>query len=97
MHPKDLQVFSGTVKNLSNQYGHDYLTQNVPTTRTVIDGANDGDPQTITYGNYINLLEEYTPNNVESMMTYSSVIWGDGFSIFRIFSRLRSLPKYQVT
>ena len=55
-HPKDSQAFSDTMKNLSNQYGYDYLPQNVPTICTVIDGDNEGDPQTITFGNYINLL-----------------------------------------
>ena len=78
LHPKDSQVFSDIVKSLSNQYGYDFLIQNLPTTRTVINGANVGDPQTITYGNHINLLEEYAPNNVERAKIFASVVWGNG-------------------
>ena len=64
LHPKDLQVFGNTVKAFSNQYRFNFLVQNVPTTCTVIGGVDEGDPQTITYVNYINLLEEYTPTNI---------------------------------
>ena len=78
LHSKDLQVFSDTVKFPSNQYGYAFLTQNIPTIHTVIDGVNVGDTQTITYDRYINLLEEYAPNNVERTKTHSSVTWGDG-------------------
>ena len=74
LHPKDLQVFGDTGKSLSNQYRSDFLIQNFSTTRTVIDGADEGDPHTITYGDYINLLDEYAPNNLECARIYSSVI-----------------------
>ena len=93
LHPKDLQVFSDAVKNLSNQYGYDYLTQNVSLTRTVIDGVNEGDPQTITYLNYINLLDGYTPNNTESARTYSSVIWGDESSTLQNPQQIEELTE----
>ena len=74
LHPKDSQVFGDTVKSLSNQYGYDFLIQNVPATCIMIDGMSVGDPHTITYVNYINLLEEYAPNNVEYAEVYSSAI-----------------------
>ena len=49
----------------------------------MIDGANVGDSRTITYSNYVNLLEEYAPNNVASARTYSFVIWSDGSFTFQ--------------
>ena len=81
------------MKSLSNQYRYYYLTQNAPTTCTVIDGVNEGDRQIITFGNYINLLEEYAAYNVESTMNYSSAIWVNGSSTLQNPQQIEELTK----
>ena len=77
LHSKDLQLFGNTGKLFCNQYSFDFLVQNVLMTWTVTYGTNPGDLQTITYGNYLNLLLTYAPDKVERPKTYASAIWGD--------------------
>ena len=55
--PKHAMKLVSTINRLANQFGYDWLLQNVATTRTVTPGANAGDPDTVVFGGYINILE----------------------------------------
>ena len=65
------------VSGLSNQYGYDFLIQNTPTSRTLVAGANPNDPDVITLGDNINLLETFSDSNIDAAKKYASTIWGD--------------------
>ena len=56
LKPKDAAQLVNIVNRLSNQFGYDFMIQNIPTTRTVTPGANAGDPDIITFGGHRNLL-----------------------------------------
>jgi TolA-binding protein len=75
--PKDAASLTNIVNRLSNQFGYDFMIQNIPTTRTVTPGANAGDPDTITFSDHLNLLESYSPNNIEHARKHASLVWGD--------------------
>ena len=77
LHPKDATKFVDTVSALAIQYAYDFLIEHLPTTRTVTPGVNVGDPQTITYGDHINIIETYASNNVERARKLASLTWGD--------------------
>ena len=66
------------LSNLVNQYRYDFLLLNTPTTKSVVPGVNPGDPATITYGNCINLVENFSDTNIDAARKYATVIWGDG-------------------
>ena len=76
--PKDAASFVNIVNRLSNQFGYDFMIQNIPTTRTITPGADPAvDPDIITFGGHRNLLESYSPNNIEFTRKYASLNWGD--------------------
>ena len=73
----DASKLTRAISNLASQYGYDFLLSRTPTTKTVVPGVNPGDAATITYGDRINLLENFSDTNIDATRKHATVIWGD--------------------
>jgi len=85
------QRLKDNLTHLLQQYGYQYLLQNVPTDCTVIPAippviedlalgiaAAPGVPEAITYTNKINMLEIYSDKLLKISQKNSSMTWGNG-------------------
>ena len=77
LRASDAQTFISSVKRLASQYGWDFMLSNVPTVRTVTPAAIPGDPDVITFGGHINMLEHYSADNIDNCQKFASLLWGD--------------------
>ena len=93
--PKDGPRLIETLNKLANTFGYDYMMKNVPTRRVVTTTAADtpGDPDvvTISYADRINLLENYSADNVTHCKKNASLIWGDKTFTVQNLKTLRAL------
>jgi hypothetical protein len=70
--------FIRAIRELGSQYGYEFDLKNLPTVRTVTASPTAGDPDIITFGNRINLLETFSDDNIDHARKMASVTWGDG-------------------
>ena len=70
--------FIRAIRELGSQYGYEFDLKNLPTVRTVTASATAGDPDIITFGTRVNLLETVSGENIDHARKMASVIWGDG-------------------
>ena len=69
--------FIRAVRELGSQYGYEYDLKNLPTVRTVTAAAVAGDPDVITFGSRVNLLEAFSDENIDHARKMATVTWGD--------------------
>ena len=69
--------FIRALGQLASQYGYEHDLKHLPTERTVTAAADAGDPDVITYGGRVNLLESFSDENVDHARKMATVTWGD--------------------
>ena len=65
--------FIRAVRELGSQYGYEYDLKNLPTVRTVTAAAVAGDPDVITFGSRVNLLEAFSDENIDHARKMATV------------------------
>ena len=73
----DARTFITTIDRISRRFGYDFMITNVPTHRIETPGPNPGDPVVVTYGDHINMLENFSSENIVYAKKFDSLIWGD--------------------
>ena len=91
LDPKNAQPFIAVVKRLARQYGYDYMVQNLPTTRVETPGLAEGDVPTFTYGGQVNMIEEYSAENIVRARKFATLVWGDDSFEERPVQQIRDL------
>ena len=74
---EDAVKFIWVIRDLGSQYGYEYDVKNLPTVQTVTTGANAGDPDIVTFGERVNLLETFSDENIDHARKMATVTWGD--------------------
>ena len=62
---EDAPKFIRAIRDLGSQCGYEYDLKNLPMVRTVTARANAGDPDVVTFGDRVNLLENFSDENID--------------------------------